>query len=160
MITKSPFLNRTLGWLRLDLAPSGPQPSAVRVLIASVVSIVGSLAADAALVAIGTAVAPSTKGYVHFRFSDYSKLTIIGVVVACIGWPVVTRISSGPKWLYGLLAIGTTLVLLLPDVWLVSQGQPTKAVIILMFMHLAIAIVTYLSMVLIASPGTEDLARE
>jgi hypothetical protein len=45
------------------------------------------------LVTIGTAVFPSTKGYVHFQFSDYAKLTIIGVVIACLAWPVVTRIS-------------------------------------------------------------------
>ena len=53
--------------------------------MATVASLVGSLAADAALVAIGTAVFPSTKGFVHFRFSDYARLTVIGVVIACIG---------------------------------------------------------------------------
>ena len=55
------------------------QPSTARVVLAAVVSLVGSVAVDAALVAIGEAVFPSTKGYVHFRFSDYSKLTIMGV---------------------------------------------------------------------------------
>ena len=33
----------------------------------------GSLAADAALVMIGTRLFPSTAGYVHFRFSDYGS---------------------------------------------------------------------------------------
>ena len=27
---------------------------------------------------------PSTKGYQHFQFSDYSTLTILGVIVACV----------------------------------------------------------------------------
>jgi hypothetical protein len=120
------------------------------VLAASVASIAGSLAADAALVAIGTAVFPSTKGYVHFRFSDYSKLTIIGVVIACVAWPIITRISSAPRWLYLRLAVLVTIVLLAPDVWILLNGAPAKAVAVLMTMHLAIAVVTYNCMVRIA----------
>ena len=53
-------------------------------MAASVISVAGSLAADAVLVAIGAAVFPSTRGYVHFRFSDYAKLTVIGGVIACL----------------------------------------------------------------------------
>ena len=41
------------------------------------------LLADAAIVAIGTRVYPSTKGYGHFQFHDYAKLTVIGVIFAC-----------------------------------------------------------------------------
>jgi hypothetical protein len=36
---------------------------------------------------------PATWGYAHFQFSDYAKLTVIGVLIACAAWPVVTRIS-------------------------------------------------------------------
>ncbi len=143
-------LEQTLSWARIDLSPDHEQPSWSRVLLATVASILGSLVADAALVAIGTRVFPSTKGYVHFRFSDYSKLTIIGVVIACIGWPVVTRISSAPRWLYLILALGTTVVLLAPDVWILMRGAPGEAVAVLVCMHLAIAVVTYLCMVTIA----------
>ncbi len=139
-----------LTWARVDLSPRHRQPSAVMVVVASVASIVGSLAADAALVAIGTAVFPSTKGYVHFQFSDYSKLTIVGVVIACLGWPIVTRISSAPRWLYLRLAVLVTIVLLAPDVWILLHGAPAKAVAVLMTMHLAIALVTYNCMVRIA----------
>jgi hypothetical protein len=39
--------------------------------------------------------------------------------------------------------------LLLPDVWLPHQGQATKAFLVLMAMHLAIAVVTYYAVVLI-----------
>ena len=73
-----------MAWARIDFSPRHRQPSTVMVVVA-ITSIIGSLAADAALVAIGTALFPSTKGYVHFRFSDYAKLTIIGVVIAAAG---------------------------------------------------------------------------
>ncbi len=79
--------------------------------LATVLAIALSLAADAALVAIGTRLFPATKGYVHFAFSDYAKLTILGVLIACAGWPVVTRLSSAPRWLFFRLAIVVTLVL-------------------------------------------------
>jgi hypothetical protein len=39
---------------------------------------------------------PRTAGYDHFRFSDYAKLTVIGVLIGAAGWPVITRISSAP----------------------------------------------------------------
>ena len=100
--------------------------------------------------AIGEAVFPSTKGYVHFQFSDYSKLTIIGVIIACAAWPIVTRISSAPRWLFFRLAIVVTLVLLLPDLYILHQGQPPRAVAVLMCMHLAIAVVTYNALVRLA----------
>ena len=118
MVSPQPTaFEEALSWAHVDLAPRHRQPSAVMVLVATVASLVGSLAADAALVAIGTAVFPSTKGYVHFRFSDYSKLTIIGVLIACVGWPIVTRMSSWPRWLYLRLAVLVTVVLFAPDVW-------------------------------------------
>src|ERR1019366_10537470 len=100
----------------------------------------GSLAADAILVAIGTAVFPATKGYSHFQFADYSKLTIIGVVIACAAWPIVTRISSAPRWLFFRLAILVTLVLWLPDLYILYKGESADAVAVLMVMHLAIAV--------------------
>jgi hypothetical protein len=152
-------LDRIMTLARIDTAPTHRQPSAVRVAIATVVSLVGSLAADAALVAIGTRLFPSTKGYAHFQFSDYSKLTIIGVLVACLGWPVITRITSDPRWVYFRLAILVTLVLLLPDLYILHQGQPGKAVAVLMVMHLAIAVVTYNAMVRIAPVTPQGATR-
>jgi len=126
----------------VDFAPAHRQPSAARVVAASVISVAGSLAADAALVAIGTAIFPSTRGYVHFRFSDYAKLTIVGVVIACLAWPIVTRISSAPRWLFLRMAVLVTLVLWLPDLYILANGEPPRAVAVLMVMHLAIALVT------------------
>jgi hypothetical protein len=147
-------LTRPLDAVRVDFNPSRRQPGPGKVLLATAVSLVGSLVADAIIVAIGKAVFPSTKNYVHFQFGDYATLTIIGVLIAALGWPVITRISSQPRWIYSRLAVIVTAVLLLPDIWILHQGQPGKAVAVLMVMHLAIAVVTYLSVVGIATPGS------
>ena len=149
-----PSLKRALGLVQVDFAPARQQPSAARVTAASVLSVAGSLAADAVLVVIGTAVFPSTRGYVHFQFSDYAKLTVIGVVIACLAWPVVTRITSQPRWLFSRMAIAVTLVLLLPDLYILAGGQPPRAVAVLIVMHLAIAVVTYSCLVRIAPVQT------
>jgi hypothetical protein len=143
-------VDRGLRLFRVDFAPARRQPSAVSVLAATVVSIGGSLLADAILVIIAQAVFPSTLGYAHFQFSDYSKLTVIGVVIACLAWPVVTRISSQPRWLFARMAVAVTLVLWLPDVYILALGQPPRAVAFLFLMHLAIAVITYNSLVRIA----------
>jgi Family of unknown function (DUF6069) len=141
-------------WTRLDLAPRHRPPSLARIALGTVASLVGSLVVDALLVAIGTRIFPSTHGYVHFAFSDYGKLTVVGVLGACLGWPIVTRISSAPRWLYLRLAVLVTLVLLLPDLWILMHGAPTEAVVVLVCMHLAIAFVTYNAMVRLAPVRT------
>jgi hypothetical protein len=135
--------------MRLDFRP-GPQPSGWLLLLASLVALGGSLLADYLLVKLGTAVFPSTKGFVHFQFSDYGKLTIIGVVIACVGWPLATRLTSTPRQLFFRLAIVVTLILLIPDAWIWLHGEPGKAVFVLVWMHLAIALVTYNALVRIA----------
>ena len=96
---------------------------------------------------------PSTKGYVHFQFGDYAKLTVVGVIIACAGWPVVTRFSGAPRWVFLRLAVLVTIVLLLPDLYILHQGQPGSAVGVLMVMHLAIALVTYNLLVRAAPAG-------
>ncbi len=140
-------IQRALAFSKIDLAPPHRPPSAVRVLLSTVLSIGGSLLVNALLVSAGTTVFSSTRGYAHFQFSDYAKLTIIGVGIACAAWPAVTRVSSSPRWLFLRLAIVVTLVLYLPDLWLLARGQPADAVGVLMTMHLAIALVTYNALV-------------
>ncbi|MBC3841380.1 hypothetical protein GXW82_16970 [Streptacidiphilus sp. 4-A2] len=83
----------------------------------------------------------------HFQFADYSKLTVIGVVIACAAWPLTTRISSDPRWLFLRMAVLVTLVLLLPDLYILEQGQSAQAVTVLMVMHLVIGVVTYAALV-------------
>jgi hypothetical protein len=141
---------RLLALVKIDFDPKHEPPGWRRVLLATLVSLIGSLLADFALVKIGTALFPSTKRYVHFQFHDYARLTIIGVLFACAAWPVVTRITSSPRWVFLRMAILVTLVLWLPDLYILSKGQPPKAVAILMVMHLAIALVTYNALVHLA----------
>ncbi len=119
-------------------------------VLATVLSIAGSLGADALLVTIGQAIFPATKGYGHFQFSDYGKLTVIGVIIASVAWPIVTRVSSAPRWLFLRLAVLVTLALWLPDLYILYKGQPPRAVAVLMVMHLAIALVTYNLLVRVA----------
>jgi len=142
------LVDRSLELAKVDFAPRHMQPSRARLVLASCAAIAGSLVADAALVAVGTAAFPSTKGYVHFQFHDYARLTIIGVLIACAGWPIVTRISSAPRWLFFRLAILVTAVLLLPDLYILAKGQPAAGVAVLMIMHLLIAVITYVALVL------------
>jgi hypothetical protein len=144
------MLQKALDLVHLDFAPAHRQPSRGRVVLATVVSLVGSLLADALLVVIAQAVFPSTKGYPHFQFADYGKLTVIGVIVACIAWPITTRITSQPRWMFFRMAILVTLVLWLPDAYILVNGQPAKAVGFLFVMHLAIALVTYNALVRLA----------
>jgi hypothetical protein len=145
-----PMLQKALDLVHLDFAPRHEHPSGGRVVLATIASIVGSLLADALIVVIFQAVFPSTKGYPHYQFSDYSKLTIIGVLIACVAWPITSRITSQPRWMFFRMAILVTLVLWLPDVYILHMGQPAKAVAGLFLMHLAIAVVTYNALVRLA----------
>lgn len=143
-------VSQILRRFRVDFAPAHRPPSAVSVAAATVVSVCCSLVADALLVFFAQAAFPSTLGYPHFQFPDYAKLTVIGVVIACLAWPVVTRISSEPRWLFARMAVAVTLVLWLPDVYILVAGQSAPAVGTLFVMHLAIALVTYFALVTIA----------
>ena len=142
-VLSRPAVTRVLGWARFDASPDHRPPAWWRLGLASVLSVALSLAADAALVAIGTRVFPATRGYVHFQFSDYAKLTVVGVLIACAAWPIVARVCAAPRWLFFRLAIAVTLVLFLPDVWIWLQGAPAQAVAVLVVMHVAIAVITY-----------------
>jgi hypothetical protein len=147
------MLNHLEAWARIDFRPGHDQPKISRLAVASITAITWSLGADAVLVAVGEAVFPGTRGYEHFRFPDYAKLTIIGVIIACAAWPAVTRISSAPRWLFFRLAILVTLALWLPDIYLLYLSQPADAVAVLFVMHLAIALITYNLLVRVAPVG-------
>jgi hypothetical protein len=142
---------RVLQWCRIDFAPEHRQPRWSGVAVATLLAIVFSLAADAALVAAGKAVFPATKGFAHYQFSSYSKLTIIGVLIGCAAWPIVTRISAAPRWLFFRLAVLVTLVLFVPDLWIWLRGESGEGVLVLMVMHVAIALITYNLLVHLAS---------
>jgi hypothetical protein len=136
---------------RLDWSPQHRPSSPAALVLATVLSLAGSIGADALLVLVGTHLFPATRGYAHFRFSDYATLTAIGVLVACVAWPIAARVTSSPRWLFLRLAILVTLGLWIPEVGLlVVRHQPARAVAVLMTMHLAIAVVTYNLLVRIA----------
>lgn len=148
-------VRRLFAYLRIDFAPAHRQPAWSSVTVATVVALVGSLLADWVVVRVATTVLPSTRGYVHFRFPDYARLTVIGVVIGCAAWPITTRISSQPRWLFARLAVVVTLVLFLPDAYIYWLGQPANAVGVLLVMHVAIAVVTYQSLVRLAPVRSE-----
>ena len=139
----STVLDRAMELAHVDLSPRHRPPRVTAVVIATVVALALCLVADWLLAKVAVAIFPVTKGYVHFQFSDYSKLTVIGVIIACIAWPVVARVTSDPRWIFFRLAILVTIVLLLSDLYIWMQGQPGPAVLFLALMHLAIAVITY-----------------
>jgi hypothetical protein len=170
MAVSPDVIDRVLAWTSVAFSPNHRQPSWGRVALATVLSVVLSLAADAAPVAIGERLWPATTGYSHFQFADYAKLTVVGVLIASAAWPIVTRMSSAPRWLFFRLAILVTVFLWLPDLWILLQGQSAQGVAVLMVMHLAIALVTYNLLVHVApvrqrvvvraeNPASETVAR-
>lgn len=150
---------RILAALRLDLPMGRRQPRAWRWVLAAAVAVVGSVAACALLAAAGVAVFPSTAGYGHFRFADYTKLTVAGVVAASVAWPIVTWLSSRARPVFLWLAVIVTVVSFAPDLWILHGGQPAEGVLVLAVMHVAVAAVTYPALVLIAPQPRRDAAR-
>jgi hypothetical protein len=146
----SPVVDRALTLARVELSPRHRMPHPAAIAPGTVLSVGLCLLADALLAKGGTALFPSTRGYVHFQFADYAKLTVIGVVIACLAWPVVVRLSSEPRWVFTRLAVLVTVVLLLPDLYIWLTGQPGRAVLVLAAMHLAIALITYNVLVRVA----------
>jgi hypothetical protein len=134
----------------LDFPGGAAQPRAWRFVVATIAAVALSIAACAGLVAVGVRVFPSTAGYEHFQFGDYTRLTVIGVVIASLGWPVACYVSTRARRLYLVLAVLVSIAALAPDAWILYHGQPAQAVLVLVWMHLALAVITYLSMVLIA----------
>ncbi len=135
-------------------------PSTPRVVGVTLLAVGLSIAVDAGLVWLGTAITPSTIHYSHFRVLDYGSLTIVGVACAGVAWAMVARIVSSPRAFFLRLAIVATLILLLPDAWLLLRHQPPQAVVVLMGMHLAIALITYPLLVFLAPVRPPSAAEE
>ena len=151
----TPVLDRAMTLARVDLAPPHRAPRPVAVAAGTGLSVGLCLLADALLVVAGTRVFPGIRGYDHFRFADYAKLTAIGVIIAGLAWPVVVRLTSDPRWVFARLAVLVTAVLLVPDLYIWLTGQPGRAVLVLAAMHLAIALITYNVMVRVAPARPE-----
>ena len=86
------------------------------------------------------------------RFPDYAKLTVIGVVVACVGLaggdpgvvPAPLGLRAGARW------PSTAVLLAARRVHLAAGRVGARASLVLVVMHLAIAVVTYNTVVRIA----------
>lgn len=144
------WLERLLARGPVDLSPQHRQPATARVVVATVVALAGSLGLDELIVHGATALFPATAHFSHFALADYASLTVVGVLGACAAWPVATRVSSRPRPLFFRAAVALTVVLWLPDGWLLLKGERAQAVGALMLMHLAIAVVTYNAVVRLA----------
>ncbi|MEF2978398.1 DUF6069 family protein [Subtercola sp. YIM 133946] len=145
---------RLLDAFCIDLPLGRSQPRLLRFVVATVVAVAASLLACAGLVGLGVLLYPATKGYEHYAFSDYGKLTIIGVVLASLAWPLVTLVSTRARRLYVWLAVIVTVVGFAPDAWILYTGQPAAGVFILVLMHLALALITCVALVFIAPQQT------
>lgn len=156
--TRSPAGARLLGYFLID-APRGRfQPRAWRFVVATVVAVVGSIAVCTVVAQAFMLAFPTTRGYGHFRFTDYAKLTTVGVAIACLGWPVAAALSSRARRLYAWAAATVTVVSFAPDGWILIHGQSALGVLGLAVMHVAVAVVTYWSMVLIAPQRSRQLS--
>lgn len=137
-------------FLQLDLPRGMAQPALWRWIVGTVVAIAASLLVCWALAKLASAADPNLASYAHFQFSDYSRLTVIGVVGACVGWPIVTWLTASGRRLYLWAAIAAVVVSLAPDAWILYLGQPAGGVATLALMHIGLGAATYLSMVFIA----------
>jgi hypothetical protein len=153
-----PALERAQRLTRLDLKPNRPLPSAARIVLAGVLSVVGSLIADLILVAIGRAAFDPPASFDKFNFATYAALTIIGVIGATAGWALLVRMTSHPRWFVLRAAVVVTIVLLVPDFALLPR-DPTGPVVVLMIEHIAIAIVTTVLLLTVAPAGRGDRAQ-
>jgi hypothetical protein len=143
-------LDRLRWWATFDWSPPHRPPTLGRFVLATASALSGSLVADGVVVAVTEHLYPSLRHYAHFTPVAWVGLSVIGILGASAGWPVVAAFTRRPRWLYGWMAFAVTLVLLLPDIALLGQGNPGKAVAALMTMHMTIAVVTFESLVRLA----------
>jgi hypothetical protein len=143
-------VERSAALLHADLPGVTALPGALRFVVSALCAVALSLLACAAVAAATIAIAPSLAGYEHLRTADWAKLTIIGIVLASLGWPLACAIWSSARRPFLILTAVVTIVSLAPDLWILKQGQPAGGVLALIVMHVAVAVVTYPSLVLIA----------
>ncbi len=126
-------------------------PPLARLAAAGAAAVAGSLLVTWALARAGLALFTVPAVFDKLRFATYAPLTVLGVVGAVIAWALVSRYSPSPVRLLGRLAVLVTVLLLVPDVLLLPQAdEPAGPVVMLMIMHIAIAVVSYLALVRLA----------
>jgi hypothetical protein len=113
------------------------------VLAGTALAALASLFGDALVVQWTKSRYPSLSNYSHFRLADYGTLTIVGVLGAGFAWWLVTRSVGTPRRVFFRVALVVTVVLWLPDLWLLVRGEPGRAIAALALMHVVVAVVTY-----------------
>lgn len=141
---------RAAGLVRADLPGLTRLPRLWRFLVAAVVAIGLSLVVCAVVATATRALDPAVAGYGHLRAPDWAKLTIIGIALASLGWPLACAIWSRARMPFLVLTVVVTVVSFVPDLWILRQGQPAAGVLALVVMHVAVAVVTYPALILIA----------
>lgn len=150
-MTTAGMVERERRPVRIDIPAYPATPATARLAAATLAALAGSLAAGAGLVALAVGLTPSLAHFSHFRPFDYGTLTVIGVLGASVAWPAACRLSSRPRSLFFRMAVVVMLMLWLPDLWLLFVShEPFRAVGFLMAMHLAVALLTYNSLVRLA----------
>jgi hypothetical protein len=124
--------------------------------VVTAIAAIASVVVNAALVWLATAFDPALQHYSHFRLADYGALTVVGVISAGVAWYIATRNLVTPRHTFFRVAVATMVVLWVPDVWLFVKHEPTRAVIFLILMHLAVALITYNLLVFAAPAGVRD----
>lgn len=135
-------------------------PSGRRVAMVTVLAALVSLIVNAALVWLATAFDSPLSHYSHFRLSDYGTLTVIGVAAAGVAWHLASRNLATPRRTFFRVAVVAMVALWVPDLWLLIKHEPTRAVVFLMIMHVAVALITYNFLVYAAPVGVHDVAVE
>lgn len=149
-ISEQPSVQRALREIAPLAAPFGMTlddlgdgPTVASLVLAFIVALAGSLAVDALIAHVAVLLSPALQGYPHFRFFDYARLTILGVLGAAAGWWMLAVVSPVASRLYAIAAVVLTIVLFAPDIWILLGGAPGGGVLALMVMHVAVAFVVY-----------------
>lgn len=117
-----------LRWrVTFDWWPPHRPPTFRRFALATTVALAGSLLADGLVVVVTERLYPSLRDYAHFTPVVWMALTVVGIIGAATGWPVVAAVTRRPRWLFGWMAMAVTLVLWLPDLVLLGPMASSAA---------------------------------
>lgn len=151
-------IRRAMELIRLDLRPLRPLPSLGRIALAGLLSALASVVACVIISEAGKALLSPPASFDKFNPPGYIVLTVLGVAAATVGWAILVRMTSQPRWCLKVAAVIVTIVLLLPDVAILPH-DPTGAVIVLMIEHVVIAVITTWLLLRVSPPGTRPASE-
>jgi len=147
---------RTARWswiasfIRVDWPKGTHQPKALQLALAAITAISGSLVVCIVVATLGARVFAFSAKIPRFQFSSYSLPTIVVIAIACAVWPVATWVSSrGSRFFLCIITVATAMTIA-ADLWIFNRNQPGAIGAVAVAMHVGIAVVTYVSLVLVA----------